>query len=110
MIDKLYVLAKGGVCVYSGTPQYLPFHLRECHITCNAYQVPIEYLVTIASKGIEDNSVQLLREKTFRDLNEMIERISSETKLKRIEPKTKKFSYKDIQLLIKPIFDGILLL
>ena len=60
MLDQLYVLAKGGVCVYSGSPQLLEHHLRECNIICNAYQVPIEHLVTIGSKGLEDTSVVTL--------------------------------------------------
>jgi len=32
MFDKLYVLAKGGVCVYSGTPQHLDRYLMDCNI------------------------------------------------------------------------------
>ena len=101
MVDKLYVLAKGGVCVYSGTPEYLPIHLRECDIICNAYQVPIEHLVTIASKGIEDKPVYRLREKTDRDFSEINENIINETKLKRINAKNKNFSLKDINILLK---------
>ena len=100
MIDKLYVLAKGGVAVYSGTPQQLPNHMRSCGIVCNAYQVPIEHLVTIASKGNEDKDVYHLLNKTNRDINEMTENIENETILKRIRRKNKSFSFKDITILL----------
>ena len=64
MFDKLYVLAKGGVCVYSRTPQHLPNHLSECNIICNENQEPIETLITIGAKGIEDNKVIEMKDKT----------------------------------------------
>ena len=47
MFDTLYVLAKGGRCVYSGPPEHLTQHLNECQIILNENQVPIETLITI---------------------------------------------------------------
>src|ERR1700712_1754077 len=84
MFDNLYVLAKGGVCVYSGTPQHLPNHLSECYIICNENQVLIETLITIGSKGIEDKKVIELRNKTTTETKQSIETLLNTTKNKRI--------------------------
>jgi hypothetical protein len=62
--DKLYVLAKGGVCVYSGPAQDLNKHLRECDIICSEIQIPIEVLMKVASNGIKDDRVVKLVNKT----------------------------------------------
>jgi ABC-type multidrug transport system ATPase subunit len=99
MCDNLYVLAKGGHCVYWGTPTYLNPHLNECNIRCNENQVPIETLITIASKGICDQTVRQLRDKTKRDFNETIDTIISQTKPKVIKNKSKCFSPKDVWIL-----------
>ncbi len=48
-----YLLAKGGVWVYSGLTQDLKTHLSECDIICNEYQVPIELLLKVSFNGIE---------------------------------------------------------
>src|ERR1700712_2039361 len=101
MFDKLYVLAKGGVCVYSGTPQQLPNHLRECNIICNENQVPIETLITIGAKGIEDNKVIELRDKTTTETKQSIETLLNETKEKGIHKKNKEFCVKDIYILLE---------
>jgi hypothetical protein len=55
--DKLYVLAKGGLCVYSGLPQNLGNYLKEFDIICTEIQVPIEVLLKIASNSTEDEMV-----------------------------------------------------
>ena len=99
-LDKLYVLAKGGVCVYEGIPQSLPQHMRECDIVCNAYQVPIEHLVTIGAKGIEDNQVLSLVNRTNDNFKQSYRQIMRKTKPKRIEPKSKEFRWKDLQILL----------
>ncbi len=64
MFDKIYVLAKGGVCVYSGLPQDLKIHLSECDIICDEFQVPIEVLLKFSSEGINDKNVKQLCLKT----------------------------------------------
>ena len=63
MFDKIYVLAKGGVCVYSGPPTQLRKHLIECQIECNEDQVPIELLIKISFEGIYNSKVKILCEK-----------------------------------------------
>jgi hypothetical protein len=80
MFDMLYVLAKGGVCVYSGTPKYLTTYLRECDIICSEFQVPIEILLKIASNGIEDKKVMQLMDKTSEDKQKIINKCKNEAK------------------------------
>ena len=89
MSNKLYVLAKGGVCVYLGTPASLPTHLSDCGIVCNENQVPIETLISIPSKGQEDNNVIELKAKTNFQIKVFIENRLNQTKLKTIIPKKK---------------------
>ncbi len=79
--DKLYVLAKGGVCVYSGCPQGLNTHLRECDILCNKFQFPIEVLLKIATKGVNDKQVLKLAKKSAEEKQSLLNRCENETKL-----------------------------
>ena len=54
--DKLYVLAKGGICIYEGPPRSLPAHLASANIVLNDDQVPIEVLIKISStSNFRDN-------------------------------------------------------
>ena len=50
MFDKLYVLAKGGCCVFDGETTQLKDHLEQCKVECLDWQVPIEELIKLASK------------------------------------------------------------
>src|SRR5207249_1216231 len=68
MFDSVYVLAKGGVCVYSGLPQNLRQHLNECRIECTENQIPIEVIIKLSFNGINDKSVRQLTEK-YQNLN-----------------------------------------
>lgn len=54
LFDQVYVLAKGGKCVYMGSPNLLRQHLFECGIPCLEWQVPIEVLLKVASKSKKD--------------------------------------------------------
>jgi hypothetical protein len=98
MFDKLYVLAKGGLCVYSGPPQDLNTHLNECQIQCNQFQVPIEVLLKTATKGINDEQVLQLALKTTEDKQILINKLNNETKLvpNGIQFKSKNFKLTDL--------------
>jgi len=50
MFDSLYVLSKGGYCVYNGQPENLREYLLNAKITVTKTQVPIEILLKVASK------------------------------------------------------------
>jgi hypothetical protein len=77
--DNIYVLAKGGVCVYSGLPQDVKTHLSECDIICNEFQVPIELLLKISSNGVNDNRVKKLCTKTSEIRKIIIQKCNDET-------------------------------
>ena len=79
MFDKLYVLAKGGICVYSGPPQQLNTHLSECGIICNEFQTPIEVLLKYSCIGIEDKNVFNLVNKTSQEKDTILMRCKDET-------------------------------
>lgn len=49
MFDQLYVLAKGGRCVFNGLPNLLRDHLNKCGIECSDAQIPIEILLKVSS-------------------------------------------------------------
>ena len=101
MFDRIYVLAKGGVCVYWGTPEHLPTHLEDCGIICNENQVPIETLIKIGSKGEDDPKNVVLRDKTNESFKQLFANRMNETKDKRIENRNKRFNCKDIYLLLR---------
>ncbi|XP_054159278.1 ATP-binding cassette sub-family G member 4-like [Oppia nitens] len=50
MFDQLYVLSKGGHCVFAGRPNHLRDHLTTCDINCAEDILPIEMLLKISSK------------------------------------------------------------
>ena len=100
MFDSLYVLAKGGVCVYSGTPQLLPFYMRKNGINWGRDQVPIETLITIASKGFEDIKIREFRNKTTFEMKNLIEKRILETEEKLIRHRSKWFNIKDVYYLL----------
>ena len=62
--DSIYVLAKGGVCVYSGPPSGLRQYLMNSEIEFNENQIPIEVLIKLSFKGIHNINVRKLSEKT----------------------------------------------
>ncbi|CAG2114195.1 unnamed protein product, partial [Medioppia subpectinata] len=64
MFDNIYVLANGGVCLYSGVPHGLRQRLSDCQIECNENQVPIEVLITLSFNGLMDTNVITLCDKT----------------------------------------------
>ena len=52
LFDKLYVLAKGGVCIYSGPPNYIQSHLEQhLRLGMPEEQPPVEALLKIACNG-----------------------------------------------------------
>ena len=50
MFDQIYILAKGGVCVFAGPPGSLKRHLIDSDIECNENQFPIEVILKISEQ------------------------------------------------------------
>ena len=71
--DSIYVLAKGGVCVYSGPPSDLREYLMDSEIEFNENQIPIEVLIKISFEGIHNINVKKLSEKTEDDYQAQLE-------------------------------------
>jgi len=101
MFDKLYVLAKGGICVFSGCPQDLKSHLEENDLICNKTQVPIEVLLKHSSNGSKDNYAISLAEKASNEKFSILSRCEDETCLfpDGIQFKSKKFKLIDLWIL-----------
>ena len=103
MFDKIYVLAKGGVCFYSGLPQNLRQHLTECDIECNENQVPIELLLKISSEDENNENYQRLKTKTY-ELNKCMIEYNLNENMKSISKMiniSKRFKFKDFYILLK---------
>lgn len=102
MFDTLHVLAKGGLCVYSGRPKDLITHLNECGIICNEYQVPVEVLLKVASNESNDDLVIQLADKNSEERQLILNRIANETKYfpNGIEFKSKTFRFIDMWYLL----------
>jgi hypothetical protein len=81
MFDKLYVLAKGGICIYSGPPQDLNKHLNECDINCTEFQVPIKVLLKYACNGFENKYVIKMAEKALQEKEMLLSKCAEEAKL-----------------------------
>ena len=77
MFDNIYVLAKGGVCVYYGLPIGLRQHLTECNINCNENQIPIEVLLKICSedKNNNQNIQQMINKSKINFVKEFVNKI-----------------------------------
>src|ERR1700712_4174044 len=102
IFDLLYVLAKGGVTIFSGRPQHLRSHLNECQIVCGENQIPIEVLLKIGANGCSDESVIRLSEKTIQNLKVSEERIGNEVRLypNGIPIRSKSFSLQELWYLL----------
>lgn len=51
MFEKLYVIAKGGKCIYFGPPNQLDKHLINSNINRKDIEIPIEVLIKMGAKG-----------------------------------------------------------
>ena len=82
MFDKIYVLSKGGNCLFSGTPKQIPSYLKESNIIINENQVPIEQLLSLASIESYRENIDLLAKKTREEVKQLInEDIKNQMKL-----------------------------
>ncbi len=102
MFDMLYVLAKGGICVYSGLPQDLKTFLNKCDINLTENQFPIEVLLKIASNVREDKDIKLLENKTLEEKQIIQQKCKNKTKLSEngIPFKSKNFKFIDMWYLL----------
>ena len=106
MFDNIYVLAKGGVCVYSGPPTALRQHLSECNVECNENQVPIEVLIKSSSEGFCDTKVQKLCQKTEENNNYFKNNLNYMKVIRNgLKKKVKNFSFIDFWYVLLRLCD-----
>ena len=99
MFDNIYVLAKGGVCVYSGPPNALKQHLNECGVECNENQVSIEVLLEVSSKEKTNQMIQNMVQKTKIENNDNNNNQCLK-KVDAIQNPTKTLNYRDFHNLL----------
>ena len=99
LFDQLYVLAKGGRCVYQGPPHDLLGYLNSVGIECKDYQVPIEVLLKVASK--QDSKLNLLVSQTETNKADLIQKCETEGRFaaKGVPLKTASFNLKHLMYL-----------
>lgn len=79
LFDSLYVLFKGGICLYSGKPGNLRDFLNDCDIECDSNANPIEVLLKISSNDCKDKTIEKIVNKTNQQISQTIEANTSET-------------------------------
>ena len=100
MFDNIYVLAKGGVCVYSGPPSSLRQHLIDCEIECNETQIPIEVMLDMSAKEKTNPKLQNLVQKSRIECKD-IKNTQNLKQTNRIQNPRKGLYFIDFYLLIK---------
>ena len=65
MFDQLYVMAKGGHCVFTGRPNTLRSYLSVNGIDCPQDVLPIELLLKISSKFPNKSFKSLLNNNSY---------------------------------------------
>ena len=102
MFDKIYVLSKGGKCVFEGKPQLLRQILLKNNIECNKTDVPIDVLLRISSEGKNNQKVIDLSEEQFENKVILKNRIK-EQNMHSFDCNlimSKRFSFKDFHYLL----------
>ena len=102
MFNKIYVLAKGGHCLYSGPPDRIDSCLRQCRVICDETQVPIEQLLKLSSMERNKDTEELII-KTKNLVKSEIDIIKSNLSNKDIGFRSKEFKLKDVCYLIDRI-------
>jgi len=78
LFHKLYVLAKGGLCIYSGPPGSIQQFLEsEIQLHIREQQPPVEALLRVACNGIRDPKVVHLTKKCLTLENEQLKNQTS---------------------------------
>ena len=104
MFDKVFVLSKGGHCIYSGRPQHLRQYLDECDAPIFEHQFPIEAILKYACFDPKEPKLSKMIEKTSTDERHAInDRFVEETHLAidgiRLFPK--RFFFYDLIVLLR---------
>ena len=102
IFDKIYVLAKGGIDVFSGYPQNVIKQLNNCQIECKTNEVPIEELLRISSDDSNPQTIEVLNN-TTKDENKLLYENCLKQNMYLMNEKpnlSKRFSFKDLYHLL----------
>ena len=80
MCNTVYVLAKGGHCLYSGSADCIEQFLNQCNIVLDEDQVPVEGMLKLASIQDRNSYIDAIIDKTRESLKKR--NLSIETHLK----------------------------
>ena len=106
MFDNIYVLAKGGICVFSGPPMFLRQHLNECGVECNENQVPIEVLIKMSEKSVNNTKVMALMNKTNEEIKQSMNGLNEMKVINNgLKKNIKRFSFVHFFHVLTRIFD-----
>lgn len=105
MFDQLYVLARGGICVYSGNPSGIAAHLNRIPEIASTEMTnyPIETLIKHScSKGVDSSTVKVLSSLTEKNLLKSTLRLEQDTQLvpDGVVPNRARFSLHSVYILI----------
>ena len=103
MFDSVYVLAKGGVYVYSGLPNNLRQHLNNCQIECTENQISIEVLLKHCSEDKTSKNVCQMLSKT-NELKQELGKKCIKQNMRSItghQMQNKRFNFKELNILFR---------
>ena len=99
MFDKLYVLAKGGYCLFSGQPSQIRAYMTDSHIGFNEDQVPIEQLLKLASIETKEEYIEEMVDKVREELRvSVLSECQKNTKLSENGLKIRSKTFKPIDV------------
>ena len=107
MFDSIYVMAKGGHQVYSGSPQELSNYLPQLDIKLDKNEVPIEVLLEYTSLGINDPKVRQMNDNCLYQTNKEFKEYSEQNMTltaKGLKFNQKSFAIKDTLTLLRRQF------
>uniref|UniRef100_A0A6P6Y7W5 ABC transporter G family member 3-like n=1 Tax=Dermatophagoides pteronyssinus TaxID=6956 RepID=A0A6P6Y7W5_DERPT len=82
LFDQLYILAKGGVCIYFDSPKNLKMKLQQnCREEFRQDRPPIENYLKIACEGIDNTAVQRLANINLEEQQEKLSRVNLKEEL-----------------------------
>ena len=108
MFDTIYVMAKGGHQLYSGSPQRLRNYLLDVDIEVNnnENEIPIEILLQYSSLGINSERVKRINNKCLEQTKREIEEYSEQNmdNVEGLKYCNKQFNIKDTLTLLRRQF------
>lgn len=67
LLDHVYILAKGGACIYSGPPDYMRENFHQIGYEFDDDKLPIEEYIKLACKGTDDELVKKFADRTIKE-------------------------------------------